>query len=202
MAGRRLRAYCQDSLQLPGMQVVWVPLSTNSTYHYEKIKVRGKAIWELSYKFVTTMECENPPKAKRYFQKMSTPYHHYIVFDFEALMVSINQQQTGHLAYISKHVPVCVTIHDSFNGEPRARTSSWVCVSEWGIGDWFQQWGSVTSTWLSGILSNKFRKMTTRRRRWKEVQRLYVPDNIQIQISRHQIFLAARDEPWQMVSGM
>lgn len=35
-----------------------------------------------------------------------TSYPHYIVLDFEAFFLSMNQQQPGDLTYISEHVPV------------------------------------------------------------------------------------------------
>ena len=72
----------------------------------------------MGYSLVTAWECENPPKAKRYFQKEFRAYPHYIVFDFEALAEPMNQKQTDDLVYMSKHVPVSVAIHDSLSESP------------------------------------------------------------------------------------
>ncbi|XP_057292550.1 uncharacterized protein LOC130621260 [Hydractinia symbiolongicarpus] len=57
-------------------------------------------------------------QVQRYFKKEFRPYPHYIVFDFEALLLPLNQRQTSDLTYISEHVPVSVAIHDSLNGDP------------------------------------------------------------------------------------
>ncbi len=72
----------------------------------------------LGYNLVSAWECENPPKARRYFEKEFRPYPHYIVFDFEALLQQMNQQQTEDLLYVSRHVLVSVEIHDSLSKSP------------------------------------------------------------------------------------
>ena len=78
-------------------------------------KEKEKVIKGLGYNLVTAWECEKPPKAKRYFRKEFRPYPQYIVFDFEALLQALNQQQTKDLLYVSRHVPVSVAIHDSLS---------------------------------------------------------------------------------------
>ena len=85
---------------------------------YAKTKEKEKKVKSLGFNLVTAWECENPPKAKRYFQKEFRAYPHYIVFDFEALLEALNQQKTKDLLYISKHVPVSVAIHDSLSESP------------------------------------------------------------------------------------
>ena len=85
---------------------------------YVATKDKEKVIRELGYNLVTAWECEKPPKAKHYFRKEFRAYPHYIVFDFEALLEGMNQQQTKDLLYVSKHVPVSVAIHDSLSGSP------------------------------------------------------------------------------------
>ena len=85
---------------------------------YVATKDKEKVIKELDYNLVTAWECEKPPKAKCYFRKEFRPYPHYIVFDFEALLQALNQQQTKDLLYVSKHVPVSVAIHDSLSKSP------------------------------------------------------------------------------------
>ena len=85
---------------------------------YVATKDKEKVIKSLGYNLVTAWECEKPPKAKRYFRKKFRAYPHYIVFDFEALMEAMNQQQTKDLLYVSRHVPVSVAIHDSLSKSP------------------------------------------------------------------------------------
>ena len=70
------------------------------------------------YNVVSVWECKKPPKKKQFFQVKFTPYPHYIVFDFEALLEALNQCPTSDLTYISKQTPVSVAIHDSLSDEP------------------------------------------------------------------------------------
>ena len=70
----------------------------------------------LGYSLVAAWECEKPPKKRCYLRKEFRMYPHYIVFDFEALLQVMNQLQTDNLAYVSRHVPVSVAIHDSLGG--------------------------------------------------------------------------------------
>ena len=85
---------------------------------YTKTKEKEKVIQDLGFNLVTAWGCENPPKARRYFEKEFRPYPHYIVFDFEALLQALNQQPTKDLLYVSRHVPVSVAIHDSLSENP------------------------------------------------------------------------------------
>ena len=70
------------------------------------------------YNVVSVWGCEKPPKKKQFFNVEFTPYPHYIVFDFEALLEALNECRTSDLTYISKQTPVSVAIHDSLSGEP------------------------------------------------------------------------------------
>ena len=72
----------------------------------------------LGYSLVAAWEFEKPPKKRCYLRKEFRAYPHYIVFDFEALLQVMNQQQTDDLAHVSRHVPVSVAIHDSLGGSP------------------------------------------------------------------------------------
>ncbi|XP_057316834.1 uncharacterized protein LOC130657857 [Hydractinia symbiolongicarpus] len=92
--------------------------TNTNKYRYTATKSKEEGIRKLGYNLVTVWECESPPKARRYVKKKFRPYPHYIVFDFEALMLPLNQRQTSDLTYISEHVPVSVAIHDSLNWDP------------------------------------------------------------------------------------
>lgn len=90
-----------------------------NTYSYEKMKKKAKTMQELDYNLVTIWECENPSKAKRHAKKEFTSYPHYIVFDFNALLATMNQQQTANVTNILEHVPVSVVILDCWNDKPK-----------------------------------------------------------------------------------
>ena len=77
----------------------------------EWIKKRG-------YNVVSVWECEKPSKKKQYFRVEFRPYPHYIVFDFEALLESLNEHRTSHLTYTSSQKPISVAIQDSLTDEP------------------------------------------------------------------------------------
>ena len=46
------------------------------------------------------------------------PYHHYIAFDFGALLEALNQCRTSDPKYLSKQIPESLAIHDSLMDEP------------------------------------------------------------------------------------
>ena len=77
----------------------------------EWIKKRGCNI-------VSVWECEKPSKNKQYFKVQFGPYPHYIVFDFEALLESLNECRTSDLTYTSSQKPISVAIQDSLTDEP------------------------------------------------------------------------------------
>ena len=52
------------------------------------------------------------------FEKELTPYPHFIVYDFEAILASLNEHPTDDLTYLSRHIPISVVIHDTLSKEP------------------------------------------------------------------------------------
>ena len=64
------------------------------------------------------MECEEPIFKKVSSEKEFTPYPHFIVYDFEATLASLNEHPTDDLAYLSKHITISVVIHDILSKEP------------------------------------------------------------------------------------
>ena len=53
-----------------------------------------------------------------WFEKKFTPYPHFIVYDFEAILVSLNEHPTDDLTYLSRHIPISVAVHDTLSKEP------------------------------------------------------------------------------------
>ena len=49
---------------------------------------------------------------------MSSPYSHFIVYDFEAILALLNEHPTDDLMYLSKHKPISVAIHDTLSNKP------------------------------------------------------------------------------------
>ena len=92
--------------------------SARDEERYVATKRKEEAIKGAGYTLVTAWECEKPPKKRCYLRKEFRAYPHYIVFDFEALLQVINQNQTDDLVYVSKHIPVNVAIHDSLSKSP------------------------------------------------------------------------------------
>ena len=52
------------------------------------------------------------------FKKEFTPYLHFIVHDFEAKFVLLNEHPTDNLTYLSRHIPIRVAVHDTLSKEP------------------------------------------------------------------------------------
>ena len=52
------------------------------------------------------------------FEKKFTPYPHFIVYDFEAILAPLNEHPTDNLTYLSRHIPISVTIYNTLNKEP------------------------------------------------------------------------------------
>ena len=46
-----------------------------------------------------------------------TPYPHFIVYDFEAILVPLNERPTGDLTYLSRHIEIRVAVHDTLSKE-------------------------------------------------------------------------------------
>ena len=73
--------------------------------------------WDTEHSLVSTWECEEPILKKVRFEKEFTPYPHFIVYDFEARLVPINEHLTDNLTYLSRHVERSVAVHDTLNNE-------------------------------------------------------------------------------------
>ena len=74
--------------------------------------------WDTEYNLVSTWEYEEPILKKVRFERTFTPYPHFIVYDFEAILAPLNEHPTDDLTYLSKHVPISVGIHDTLNNKP------------------------------------------------------------------------------------
>ena len=62
--------------------------------------------------------CEEPILKKVWLQKKFTPYPHFIVYDFEAILAPLNEHPTGDLTYLSSHIPMSVAVNDTLSKEP------------------------------------------------------------------------------------
>ena len=72
-----------------------------------------------------TWKCEEPILKKVRFEKEFTPYHHFIVYDFEVILVPLNEHPTDNLIYLSRHIPISVAVHDTLS-EERERRSMYI----------------------------------------------------------------------------
>jgi len=70
------------------------------------------------YNLVKVWECKKPEKSYTFFDWKFTPYPHFMVFDFEALMKALDLRKTCDLTYHSRHTPISVAIYDSLKAEP------------------------------------------------------------------------------------
>ena len=52
-----------------------------------------------------------------WFEKKFTPYPHFIVYDFEAILAPLKEHPTNNLTYLSSHIPISVTVHDILSKE-------------------------------------------------------------------------------------
>ena len=64
--------------------------------------------WDTRYDLVSTWECEEPTLKKVGFEKEFTPYPHFILYDFEAILAPPNEHPTDELTYLSRHIPISV----------------------------------------------------------------------------------------------
>ena len=67
---------------------------------------------------MSNWECEEPLLIKVLFEKDFTPYPHFIVYDFKAILVPINEHPTDDLTYLSRNTLISVAIHDTLSKEP------------------------------------------------------------------------------------
>ena len=73
--------------------------------------------WDTKYNLVSTWECEEPILKKLWFEKEFTPYPHFIVYDSEAILASLNEHPTGYLTNLSRQIPISVAAHDILSKE-------------------------------------------------------------------------------------
>ena len=51
------------------------------------------------------------------FEKEFTPYPHFIVYEFEARLVPLNERSTDELTYLSRQIEISVAVHDTLSNE-------------------------------------------------------------------------------------
>ena len=49
------------------------------------------------------------------FEKEFTPYPHFIVYDFEAVLAPLNEHSTDDLTYSWRHMPISVDVYDTLS---------------------------------------------------------------------------------------
>ena len=74
--------------------------------------------WDTKYNLVSTWECEEPILKKVKLEKEFTPYTHFIVYDFEAVLALFNEHPTDGLTYLSRYIPISIAVHDTLSKEP------------------------------------------------------------------------------------
>ena len=74
--------------------------------------------WDTKYNLVSTWECEKPRLKNVWFEKEFTPYSHFIVYDFETILVPLNEHAKDDLTYLSRHIIISVAIHNTLSKEP------------------------------------------------------------------------------------
>ena len=66
--------------------------------------------------------CEEPILKRVRLEKKFMPYPHFIVHDFEAIIVPLNEHPIDDLIYLSRHIPISVAVHDTLSeGTERGR---------------------------------------------------------------------------------
>ena len=74
--------------------------------------------WYAKYSLVSTWECEEPILKNVWFEKEFISYPFFMVFDFEAILATLNEHPTDNLTYLSRHILISVAIHDTLSKEP------------------------------------------------------------------------------------
>ena len=74
--------------------------------------------WDTRHNLVSTWECEEPTLKKVRLEKEFTPYPHFIVYGFEAILAPLNGHPTDDLTYLSRHIPISVAVYDTLSKEP------------------------------------------------------------------------------------
>ena len=67
---------------------------------------------------MSAWECDESIIKRMRFEKEFTPYPHFIVHDFVAILVPLNEHLTDDLTYSSRHIPISVAVYDTLSKEP------------------------------------------------------------------------------------
>ena len=67
---------------------------------------------------MSAWECDESLIKRVRFEKEFTPCPHFIVYDFVAILVPLNEHLTDDLTYLSRHVPISVAVYDTLSKEP------------------------------------------------------------------------------------
>ena len=62
-------------------------------------------------------KCEEPILRRVWFEKEFTPYPLFVVYDFEAMLVPLNEYPTDDLTYLSRHTPISTAVYDRLTKE-------------------------------------------------------------------------------------
>ena len=73
--------------------------------------------WDTEYNLLSTWEYEEPILKRVRFEKKFMLYLHFIVYDFEAKLIPLNEHPTGDLTYLSSHIEISVAVHDTLSKE-------------------------------------------------------------------------------------
>ena len=63
-------------------------------------------------------ECGKPMLKKLWFEKEFTPYLHFTVYDYEAMLEELNEKPKDDLTYLSGQTPISVATYDTLSKEP------------------------------------------------------------------------------------
>ena len=66
---------------------------------------------------MSTWDYKEPILKKMRFEKEFTPYPHFIVYGFEAILAPLNGHPTDDLTYLLRHIPISVAVHDTLSKE-------------------------------------------------------------------------------------
>ena len=88
-----------------------------------KIRVRSIGLSKIMDGIQNIILCQpgnvkEPILKKVRLEKKFTPYPHFIVYDFEAILAPLNEHPTDDLTYLSRHIPISVAVHDTLSKEP------------------------------------------------------------------------------------
>ena len=73
---------------------------------------------DINYSLVSIWECEEPIFKKVRLEQEFTSDPHFIVYDFESVLVPLNEHPTDDLTYLSRHIPISVAVYDTLSKEP------------------------------------------------------------------------------------